>query len=70
MRSRRASPTSTTSLGFAASRSLEEASSEVSVGLHGPDEGFDSAAAPELRLDDAEHAAFSNFQVGVVAMSA
>jgi len=42
----------------------------VSVDLHVPDEGFDSAAAPELALDDAEHAAFSNFQVGVVAMSA
>ena len=37
---------------------LEEAASEVSVGLHVTDDGLDGRAAPELALDDAEYAAF------------
>ena len=32
---------------------FEETASEVSVGLHVSDDGFDSRAAPELAFDDA-----------------
>jgi hypothetical protein len=45
-------------VGGVAAAAFEMATTEVTVGLHVTDHGFNGGAASELAFDDAEHAAF------------